>query len=179
MKKILFIMVALGVTFSCKTNTDPSSDDSKKTTLAFEKEKRNKQIVLKRLKAMDTGRADSVIRDESTDKDFIDYRSGGEEPVKGIEAARSALQHWMNAFPDYKGNNFLVIAEGDFVMVYAEWTGTWKNDFKGMKATGKSFRIYDVDIFRLTDEGKVIEHRDIQSIPIIAKQVDMPIPNVL
>ncbi len=84
----------------------------------------------------------------------------------------------MNAFPDYKGTNFLAVADGDVVMVYAEWTGTWKNDFKGMKATGKSFKMYEVDIFKLSNQGKVIEHREIQSIATIAKQVDMPIPGI-
>lgn len=177
MKKLFFIMLLAVLIISCNNNKNQSLDDiGPNATSHEEKAERNKQIVLKRMKAMGSGKADSVIREESTDKDFIDYRDGSVPPKKGINVARVDLQQWMNAFPDYEGKNFLAVADGDYVMVYAEWTGTWKNNFKGMKATGKSFKMNEVDIFKLNDAGKVIEHREVQSIATIAKQVDMPIP---
>lgn len=179
MKRIFLLWLLVTLITSCENSQNASANPAAGNLLLLkEKEERNKQIVLKRLKAMDSGRADSVIRDESTDVNFIDYRDGSQPPKKGIEVARADLQEWLNAFPDYNGKNFLAVADGDVVMVYGEWTGTWKNDFKGMKATGKSFTLNEVDIFRLNDQGKVMEHREIQSIVTIAKQVDMPIPEM-
>lgn len=179
MKKLFLIILLAGLFISCNNDKNVSSGEIGGNTITREERaERNKQIVLKRMKAMGSGKADSVIREESTDKDFIDYRDGSIAPKKGIETARADLQHWMDAFPDYKGNNFLAVADGDYVMVYAEWTGTWKNNFKGMKATGKSFKMNEVDIFKLDVAGKVVEHREVQSIATIAKQVAMPIPGI-
>jgi hypothetical protein len=33
----------------------------------------------------------------------------------------------------------------------------------GMKPTGKSFKVKDVDLFTFNDEGKITEHRSVQS----------------
>jgi predicted ester cyclase len=61
-------------------------------------------------------------------------------------------------------------------MVYGEWSGTWKGDLMGMKATGKTFKINDVDIFKFNDAGKMIEHRSVQSGATLGAQIGMPIP---
>jgi predicted ester cyclase len=46
----------------------------------------------------------------------------------------------------------------------------------GMKATGKAFKIKDVDIFKFNDAGKIIEHRAVQSNETMARQLGMPMP---
>ena len=68
------------------------------------------------------------------------------------------------------------VADGDYVIVYGTWTGTWKNDFMGMKATGKSFKVNDADIFKFNDAGKMMEHRSVQSMKTIAMQIGMKMP---
>jgi hypothetical protein len=47
----------------------------------------------------------------------------------------------------------------------------------GMKATGKSFKVNDVDIFKFNDAGKMIEHRNVQSNATVAAQVGMSMPD--
>ena len=79
----------------------------------------------------------------------------------------------MDAFPDLKGTDFITVADGDYVIVYGTWSGTWKKDFMGMKATGKSFKVQDADIYKFNEEGKVTEHRGIQSHEVLAKQIGM------
>jgi predicted ester cyclase len=49
------------------------------------------------------------------------------------------------------------------VAAYADWTGTFKNDLMGIKASGKPVNLRDVDIFKLNDAGKIIEHRSVQN----------------
>ena len=83
----------------------------------------------------------------------------------------------MTAFPDFKGENFTTIAEGNHVVVIGDWSGTFKGDLMGVKPTGKSFKVKDVDIFTFNDEGKITEHRSIQSIEHIMSQVGAKWPN--
>lgn len=61
-------------------------------------------------------------------------------------------------------------------MVYGTWSGTWKGDLMGMKATVKSFKVKDVDIFKFNDAGKVIEHRDVQSMNELSRQLGVKMP---
>lgn len=172
---LLLIAATTGWALACQPTSDSSVDRTKAPTPQEQIEKRNKRIVLARVHGFERGSVDSVIREENTAVDFVDRREGS-PPQKGIVSARAGLRQFMHAFPDYKGHNFMAIAEGDDVMVYGEWSGTWKRDFLGMKATGKSFRVNDVAIFKLNHEGKVVEHHAIQPFATNAKQIGMRLP---
>jgi len=41
----------------------------------------------------------------------------------------------------------------------------------GMKPTGKSYKLKDVDLFTFNDEGKITEHRSVQSMETMLSQV--------
>ncbi len=43
-----------------------------------------------------------------------------------------------------------------------------------MKATGKSFKAKDVDIFTFNDAGKITEHRSVQSMATLMQQLGVP-----
>jgi len=86
------------------------------------------------------------------------------------------INQWMNAFPDNKGDNLKYVADGDWVMVWGDWSGTFKNDFMGMKATNKTYKMKDVDIFKLNDAGQVVEHHNVQSPNTMMMQVGMTPP---
>ena len=81
------------------------------------------------------------------------------------------------AFPVDTIENLVAVADGDWVMLWGKWSGTWKADFMGQKATGKSFTKREVEIFRFNDEGKITEHHSVQSINEIAKQIGLQIPS--
>ena len=68
------------------------------------------------------------------------------------------------------------MADGDKVIVYGEWSGTFKNDYMGMKATNKSFKINDVDIFTFNDDGKITSHRSIMPYSVSMQQVGARMP---
>ncbi len=53
------------------------------------------------------------------------------------------------------------------MLVHGDWGGTFKNDLMGIKATGKPVKFKDVDIFKLNDEGKIIEHSSVQNLGMV------------
>ena len=50
-------------------------------------------------------------------------------------------------------------------------SGTFKAELMGMKPTGKSFKVKDVDIYTFNDDGKITEHRSVQSMATMLSQV--------
>ncbi|MBL7729306.1 MAG: ester cyclase, partial [Dinghuibacter sp.] len=109
--------------------------------------------------ALNQGNVDEMLKE--LDAQATEYFDGSTPPVKGRDSIIAGIKGYVSAFPDIKGTNFKILAEGDHVMAYGEWTATFKNDFMGVKATGKTVRYSDVDMFRFNNEGKVVEHRSL------------------
>ena len=161
------------------TSMDSSTNDGTTKMTASNndeaKEERNKQTALASLHTFDNGgNVDGVFKE--ADKDVIDYGEGSMPPVKGLDSVKVGLGMWLKAVPDYKGSDFIAVADGDYVMVYGNWTGTWTGDMMGMKPTGKKMKVADVDIFKFNDAGKIIEHRAVQSNHEAAMQLGMKMP---
>ncbi len=183
MKKRIFILFSSAVIFiACNdkdnTTTSTNSDSTNTTNTSGgdqdSKEERNKQIALASMKGFENGNVDVILKD--ADKDAMDYGEGSMPSTKGNDSIRVGLKAWLDAVKDIKSENVTAVADGDYVMVYATWSGTWKNDFMGMKATGKSFKVNDADIFKFNDAGKIIEHRSVQSNETIGRQIGMQGP---
>jgi steroid delta-isomerase-like uncharacterized protein len=88
----------------------------------------------------------------------LDYEEHDPLPGQGTgcEGLRGRVQAIASAF----GQRFAVedvIAEGDRVVV--RWTGSGRHvgEFMGIPATGKSFTITGIDVYRVAD-GKMAEH---------------------
>ena len=126
------------------------------------------------LEALNKGDAAGVMQHAAND--MIDYGDGSYPAIKGIEDNQKELQKWLTAV-EMKGSDYVAVADGDYVMVYAKWNATWKNDYKGMKASGKTATFNDVDIFKFNDDGKIIEHRYVQPNSEVGKQLGMGKPN--
>lgn len=90
----------------------------------------------------------------------------------GISRFQAALQAYKAAFPDIQWKTTLMVAEGEYVMVYGETSGTFKNDFMGMKATNKTFKIVDVDIVQFNKDGKVVKHWAVQDPMVMWAQLN-------
>ena len=108
--------------------------------------------------------------------DVVDYGDGSMPPVKGRDSITKMINEWMTAFPDNKASDIKYVADGDWVMVWAKQSGTWKGDMMGMKANNKSYKLMDVDIFKLNDDGQIIEHHNVQSPNTMMMQVGMHMP---
>lgn len=171
MKKA-FVLLAVTTTMvvACETNTNKTAGanekmnaDSAATTgnKMENKEERNKKVIMTSMDALGSHNVNDMLKDAAPD--CVDYGDGSMPAVKSRDSIAKMLQDWVGAFPDVKINDAKYVADGDWVMVWGEWTGTFKNPFMGMKPTNKSFKYKDVDIFKLNDDGKIVEHHNVQS----------------
>lgn len=183
MKKMFLMLLASVVLLTAcdsdKTeSTDTKTEDGKmsdnKSASTEDKEERNKKIILASLDGVNAHDVAVVLKDASPD--ITDYGDGSGPPMKGIDTAKAGIASWFAAFPDVKGENLTVVADGDWVMVWGDWSGTWKGDFMGQKATGKSYKVKDVDVFKLSDDGKILEHHFVQSPMTSGMQIGMKPP---
>ena len=171
-KTIVLLAVATALLTACETGTNKAEGTDTKmsdSTNAESKSERNKKIMMASYDAMASHNVNDMLKDCSAD--CVDYGDGSMPPVKGKDSIIKMISMWMNAFPDNKGDDLKFVAEGDWVMVWGEWSGTFKNDFMGMKATNKSYKMKDVDIFKLNDAGQMVEHHNVQSPNTMMAQV--------
>jgi len=182
MKKI-FLFSAMALLAACN-NSGSSSENKKDTTTgsmssvssADNKEERNRQTALADVQAVNSHDAEAMLKDVTTDA--MDYGDGSGAAVKGVDSIKYYIKAWLHAFPDVKGENLEAFsnADGSKVIVAGEWSGTFKNDFMGTKATGKSFKYWDGDLFTFNDDGKIISHRGIQTWITTMTQVGAKMP---
>ena len=72
--------------------------------------------------------------------------------LEGIEAFKQFVTAIHSAFPDINFTVEDLIAEGDKVVVRWTMTGTHTNEFMGIAATGKQFKVPGTSVARLSGE---------------------------
>lgn len=173
MKRLFILLAAFSAVITACNNTksnstsatDSTSTDTTKTNML----ERNRQTALRNVNAV--MKRDTAAFAADFAPDAVDYADGGGTPVKGIDSIKASLEMFLAAFPDLKGENMTTLAEGNHVAVFGDYSGTFKGNLMGMKPTGKSFHIKDVDLYTFNDEGKITEHRSVQSFSTIMMQV--------
>ena len=136
------------------------------------KEERNKKTAMASIEGIEKRDVDLVLKDATPDG--VDYGTGEMPAVKGLDSVKAGLKSWLDAMESVKGSNLLYVADGDYVIVYGDWEGKYKSDFMGMKTAGKSYKVKDVDVFKFNDEGKIVEHRSVQSNQTVMIQLMAP-----
>jgi hypothetical protein len=178
MKRVYLLLIAIaGFLTACTDNAGTTASENKTDSAAAPaetKQERNKKILMASMEGMATHDAEILMKDAAPD--YTDYGDGTVPPMKNPDSSKIGLKAWLNAFPDVKGENLVYAAEGDYVMVWGTWSATFKNDFMGIKATGKSYSLPDVDIFKFNDEGKITEHRNIQPFSVVMTAVGAKMP---
>ena len=166
MKKNIFLLMVLSSLIMTACNNEKKADagDTKETTLspAESKQERNKKVIMASFESFDKGDMDAVFKDAAPN--FTDYADGSVPPITSIDSIKQFFNMLTAAFEGYKGENLKYYTDGDYVLVHGDWSGIFKNDFMGMKATGKPFKFKDVDIFKLNEEGKITEHSSVQNL---------------
>lgn len=164
MKKIMFPAIAAIVLFAaCNNEKKPAEKEIKKNTMMMNESKteRNKKVIMASMESAGKGDVDGMVKDAAPD--FTDYTDGSIPPVTNLDSLKGFIKMLMSSVEGYKPSNIMLVAEGDYVMAYATWTGIFKKDLMGIKATGKMVSFPDVDIFKLNDDGKIVEHRSVQN----------------
>lgn len=67
----------------------------------------------------------------------------------GVEGLKDVLRGMRAAFPDMHWKVEEQIAEGDKVVTRFEWTGTHRDEFLGVPATGRRVKVWGIVIDRL------------------------------
>jgi predicted ester cyclase len=70
------------------------------------------------------------------------------------------LSDQFKAFPDLQTKIEHIVAENDLVLVFLNFTGTHKGEFRGMPPTNKKVNIRSADLYRIENE-KIVEHWDV------------------
>lgn len=99
---------------------------------------------------------DLSLAGELVAEDFVDHNPPGPGIPPGREGLKQVFAGFRSAFPDMRMTIEDQVAEGDKVVSRATVSGTHLGDFMGMPATGKTFSIGVVDIYRFED-GKIAE----------------------
>ncbi|HKG67346.1 MAG TPA: ester cyclase [Segetibacter sp.] len=180
MKQIFMAITIATLLFSaCNSNkTDDTTNGTDSASNGMnskpDMKERNKETAMASEKAANDHNTDEVLKNVTAD--FVDYGDGSMPPIKGSDSAKAFIKMFMASFPDYKGENLMALADGDHVAVIGDWSGTFKKDLMGMKATNKQFKVKDVDIFTFNSDGKITEHRSIQSMDNIFRQLGTSMP---
>jgi len=178
MTRLLAMLTAVGLmALSCTNSPAPASNQDTlnaaapdKTSSSGEKLEKNKSTALACVQGFINHDANAVLKDVSPD--FVDYGDGSSPPVKGMDSCKAVIQSFITAFPDIKGENLTTVAENDHVVVFGDWSGTFKGKMMNMEPTGKSFKIKDADVFTFNDNGQITSHRSIQSVSTMMMQVE-------
>jgi len=83
------------------------------------------------------------------------------EPLPGFESNKEGLREFfammLNAFPDLHNKIEFTVTQGDKVVSYITLSGTHKDTYMGVPATGNEFEMTVVDIIKVVD-GKMTDH---------------------
>ena len=154
-------VAALGFT-ACNNSTDNKTGTEATTNTEESTEARNIKVIKASLEGINQHNPDIVMKDASSG--FTDYGDGTMEPMKNADSMKAMMKGWMASFPDFKLEHTEYFADGNKVVAISDITSTWKGDMMGMKATGKTYKFKDADIFTLNDKGQITEHRSVQNM---------------
>lgn len=166
-RTILFLMAALFfAATACNNESKKNEVKNEDAGLAAEsKQERNKKIVMSSVESFIKGDVDGVLKDAAPG--FVDYSDGTIPPISNIDSLKNFMKMLQTSIEGYKGENLRYFADGDYVIVHGDWGGVFKKDLMGIKATGKPVKFKDVDLFKLNDEGKIVEHYAVQNLPAV------------
>ena len=115
-----------------------------------------------------------AIADELIDNDY-EFHSPTVPGVKGIDGYKQMMTIARQAFPDLHIEIDDIIAEVDRVAFSFTYTGTFKNEYRGITPTGKQLSIKGLIFMRFSD-GKEVESVEFWDLLEFYQQLGIPIP---
>ncbi len=115
----------------------------------------NKAIARRLYNGM-SSQGDWSVADELVAENFVDHNPPGPDIAPGREGFIQVFSGFRAAFPDMTMTIDDQVAEGDKVVSRLTASGTHLGDYVGMPATGKSFSIGVIDVFRI-EGGMIVE----------------------
>lgn len=119
-------------------------------------EKTNNKIIIRRYIEQIENTGDVSNIREFISEDYVEVYEGKRYPI-GIQGAIDHVLGIRRVYPDLKLTIENQISEGDWVVTVYSVTGTFMDEWFGMKPTGKPITFTGVNVDRIMD-GKIIEH---------------------
>ncbi len=119
-------------------------------------EARNNKTIIRRYIEEIENTGDITNIDEFISEDYVEVHNGKTYQI-GIKGAIDHVLGVRRVFPDLRLTIEDQISEGEWVVSSYSVTGTFKEEWFGMKPTGKSITFTGVNMDRVRD-GKIIEH---------------------
>ncbi len=166
MKRIFYCLLAASIMVTaCNNDKKPETRDATMSASGESKEERNKKVIMASMESFAKGDYDGVFKDVAPS--YTDYVDGSIPPITSVDTLKNFMKMLTGALENYKGSDLKYFADGDYVLVTGDWSGMFKKDIMGIKASGKEVKFKDLDMFRLNDEGKVIEHSSVQNLAAV------------
>jgi predicted ester cyclase len=93
--------------------------------------------------------------------------------LHGVAAFKEYLQSWLAAFPDARFSVSNIIVEGDYAAWQAHLEGTNTGPLMGMPPTGKHVEVSGVQMGRLSDDERPIEHWTGNDMIVLMQQLGL------
>jgi steroid delta-isomerase-like uncharacterized protein len=167
MKKLIMILpLALILCFmvGCQDKEALAELEEFKAQAALEEQ--NKEIVRRLIEEFNKGNAE--IWKELCVPEFA-YET--DEPMS-LEQTIATFQMLYQSFPDYSLNIHELIAQGDKVVAWTNFTGTHEETYGDIPATGNKIRLSIIAIYQIKD-GKCVETREEEDSLIFMMQLGM------
>ncbi len=110
----------------------------------------NKAIVRRYVDEVQNGHSIEAL-ETIFSNNFIDHTNAFGGVFQGIEGLKQGYLDMLKAFPDFRATIHDQIGEEDKVVTYKTITGTHKEAFLGIPATGEKIEFKVIDIFRIEE----------------------------
>jgi predicted ester cyclase len=99
------------------------------------------------------------------------WHGGSLGTVSGVENMTALLTGFLGALPDLRAEEQDLIASNDLVVMRLVVTATQNGDLLGIPATGRGVQWDAIDIYRVTDDGKISEEWAADDMATFASQL--------
>jgi steroid delta-isomerase-like uncharacterized protein len=103
------------------------------------------------------GQGELAVADEIVAPDYVRHDAGDPFPARGPEDVKRIVRMLREMLPNLRIAVEDVIAEDEKVVVRYTGIATDTRGFMGRPPTGKAIRTQAIQIFRFTDDGKIVE----------------------
>jgi steroid delta-isomerase-like uncharacterized protein len=142
------------------------------TNPPIDRVQRNREVIHRFYRAVNAKQRDEFY--EIVHPDFVNH-GGASGDIVGPKALVDSLDPFYAAMPDWHVSEDFVVAEGDRVASRGTISGTHSGSFMGIPPTGKKLSWSGIIIYRLDDDGKVIERwQDFDALGMLQQMGAVP-----
>ncbi len=165
------IALAIGCSTASQDNNNTSADSTANTSATVPSDD-NVAVIKSLFKAYNDKDTNHIASFYANN--YVEYGDGTRPPKTYPTPDSLAIEfkEQLQIVPDYKtSNEAYFIGDSGKILVTEANAGTWNGTaVKGQKATGKSFKYNDADIFTVKD-SKITSHKNIYPSKAVGEQV--------